>query len=113
MGGGYNIDDLGINCTTVTSTGNPSFICLGYPYAEWIIQGGIVKNTVQDGTGCYISFPISFKKYVLSVVCTDGGNGCYYHGTSLNNSSGFTVYARNGINNNFTLSTFNYIAIGV
>ena len=107
-GGGYNLDSLGISGTN----SRVSYCCFGDIYGGLIIQSGIVNNTVENGQGCFIQFPISFRKSVIAVICTDGGSGCFAHGLYFDNLTGFHVYALNIASHNFTMSTFNYIAIG-
>lgn len=132
MGGGYKVDDLGINYLLETN----GYICLGKQYGNLMIQYGNTTNTNNNGYPFYFNFPIPFVNKPFLVVCSEnsshGWNNDNYAALAAtivgwdsnhSNNATFEVSTRwigsgsvqgvsvayiNGNGNNF-----NFIAIGV
>lgn len=69
MGGGYNLDNLGISGS---KAGSNWYVNLGNTYGNMIIQTGYYTTTGSDN---YINFPIAFNINYKIFVLHSGTNG--------------------------------------
>ena len=119
MGGGYSLEGLDINSSSVQVVEgddnqryrNNSFICFGKQYGNLIFQYGTVQSETGD---MRVALPISFKNNILGAWATDQGSGCYLTGTfsQIGILTGFNLYSKNSLTQGFVKSTTSWLCIG-